>query len=87
MKFNSSKLPDLKVKKTSFGLFHRFGAALSDIHLVSGTLDRQESAAVEELPVKYAKLLNEGTIQIISDPIESYIHILDTLEQSGTMAI
>lgn len=85
--FNSQKAPDLKVKDVNKGLYYRFGPNISDIHLLTGTFERHEVKDIKQLLEKYQGSIEEGAVSLRSDPVDTYIHIMDALQNEGSMAI
>ncbi len=58
---------------------------MQSMNLVAGSLKR--NIGEDSLEDFYSGEIEEGTVNIIKDPIEQFVYILETLKKSSTMAI
>lgn len=84
--FNNHKGPDLRVKDKNLGMFFKFGPLVSNMCLVSGSLDRKQGEDLTALAQQYKLELEENKIHFISDPVDIYMCMMDVLSSQGSIA-
>lgn len=86
VRFDGSKgSKDFRIKDKAKAVYYRYGEGAENLQMAMGTLNRAPNA--DQIEDFYSAEVDDGSVTIITDPVEMYVNLMERLKRSCGFAI